>query len=99
MKSLLPRIKSVSPVIYGVVKLVFDDGYEGVVDLRPVITEGEVFEYLRRDPRNFDKVAVSEYGHSIFWMDDSGYEIDFGADRLREKAEKQAELLRLSAVV
>jgi hypothetical protein len=99
MSRLLPRIQSVSPVIYGVVKLVFDDGYEGVVDLRPVIGNGEVFEYLRRDPRNFDKVAVSDYGHSIFWLDETGYEIDFGADRLREKAEKQAELLRLSAMV
>jgi len=99
MRELLPRIKSVSPVIYGVVKLAFDDGYEGVVDLRPTIADGDVFEYLRRDPRNFDKVAISDFGHSIFWLDDTGYEIDFGADRLREKAEKQAELLRLSAMV
>ena len=95
----LPRIASVAPVIFGVVKLVFDDGFEGVVDLRPVIAQGEVFEYLRRDRSNFDKVAVSDHGHSIFWLDDTGYEIDFGADRLREKAEKQAELLRLSAMV
>jgi hypothetical protein len=93
----LPRIKSVSPVIYGVVKLEWTDGYEGVVDLRPVIADGEVFEYLRRDPRNFDKVAVSEYGPSIFWTDEAGYEIDFGADRLREKAERQTELHRLIA--
>ena len=60
MTKSLPRIKSVSPVIYGVVKLEWTDGYEGVVDLRPVIAAGEVFEYLRRDPRKFDKVAVSE---------------------------------------
>lgn len=97
MSKPLPRIKSVAPVIYGVVKLVWTDGYEGIVDLRPVIADGAVFEHLRRDPRNFDKVAVSEFGHSIFWIDDQGYEIDFGADRLREKAEKQAALIALAS--
>lgn len=95
----LPRITSVTPVIFGVVKLVFDDGFEGVVDLRPVIGDGEIFEFLRQSRSNFDKVTVSEQGHSIHWFDETGYEIDFGADRLREKAEKQAELLRLSAMV
>ena len=95
MKTLLPRIDSAEPVIYGVLKIVWNDGFEGVVDLRPVIADGEVFEYLR-NPDNFSKVAVSEYGHSIFWIDDTGYEIDFGADQLREDAEKQAELHRLA---
>jgi hypothetical protein len=95
MNALLPRIVSVEPVIYGVIKLVWNDGFEGVVDLRPVISDGEVFEYLR-NPTNFPKVAVSEYGHSIFWIDDTGYEIDFGADQLREDAAKQAELHRLA---
>ena len=92
---MLPMIVSVSPVIYGVVKLVFSDGYEGVVDLRPLIADGQVFEYLRRDPKNFDRVAVSEFGHSIFWLDDTGYEIDLGADQLRADAEKQEALHRL----
>lgn len=95
MNALLPRIVSVEPVIFGVVKLVWNDGFEGVVDLRPAIADGEVFEYLR-NPDHFSKVAVSEYGHSIFWVDDTGYEIDFGADQLREDAEKQAELHRLA---
>jgi hypothetical protein len=97
MKKLLPRIVSVTPVIYGVVKLVWTDGYEGVVDLRPVIADGEVFDYLRSNPERFRDVAVAEYGHSIFWIDSTGYEIDFGADRLREVAEQQTELHRLAA--
>jgi hypothetical protein len=95
VNALLPRIVSVEPVIFGVVKLVWNDGFEGVVDLRPAIADGEVFEYLR-NPDHFSKVAVSEYGPSIFWVDDTGYEIDFGADQLREDAEKQAELHRLA---
>lgn len=97
MSELLPRIASVSPVIYGVVKLSWNDGYEGVVDLRPFIANGEIFEYLRRDPSNFDKVKVSEFGHSIFWIDDTGYEIDLGADSLRRDAEKQAALIALAS--
>lgn len=94
MTDRLPHISLAEPVIYGVLKLVFDDGYEGVVDLRPVIAKGRAFEHLRADPKNFDKVAVSDYGHSIYWIDANGAEIDFGADRLREKAERQAELHR-----
>jgi len=93
----LPRILSATPVIYGVLKLVFSDGYEGVVDIRPILSDGEVFEYLRRDPKRFDLVAVAEYGHSIFWTSDDGYEIDFGADSLRRDCERQAEVHRLMA--
>src|SRR3954463_5037428 len=33
----LPRMTSVEPVIFGVLKIAWNDGYEGVVDLRPVI--------------------------------------------------------------
>jgi hypothetical protein len=93
---LLPRIVSCTPVIHGVLKIAWDDGYEGVVDLRPTIDRGKVFAYLR-DPRNFAKVKVDEYGHSIAWIDDAGDEIDFGADSLREKAENQAKLNKLVA--
>jgi len=97
MTERLPRITTAEPVIHGVLKLVFDDGYEGVVDLRPVIAKRTVFDFLRRDPVNFSKVSVSDYGHSIRWIDDAGAEIDFGADRLREKAERQAEMHRQMA--
>jgi hypothetical protein len=91
------RIISVSPVIFGVVKVTWTDGYEGVVDLRPLIADGEVFAYLRQDHSNFDKVRVSEFGHSIMWLDDTGYEIDLGADSLRRDAEKQAALIALAS--
>src|SRR5882757_6952259 len=87
----LPRIVSAEPVIHGVLKIVWNDGYEGVVDLRPTIARGKIFSYLRK-PRNFGKVSVSEYGHSIEWKNEKGEEIDFGADSLRAKAESQAKL-------
>jgi Protein of unknown function (DUF2442) len=92
----LPRIVSAEPVIHGVLKIVWDDGYEGVVDLRPTIDRGKIFAYLQK-PENFRKVAVAEYGHSIGWIDHDGNEIDFGADTLRMKAENQAKLQKLIA--
>ena len=38
------RMKSVEPVLHGVVKIVWLDGYEAIVDLRPVIASGGIFE-------------------------------------------------------
>lgn len=94
---LLPRIVSAEVVIHGVVKLVFDDGYEGVVDLRPVIARGRIFKYLK-SPENFRKMKLEEYGHHISWVDDAGNEIDFGADSLRRDAERQADIHKLMTV-
>ena len=75
---MLPQIVSVSPVIQDVLKIVWNDSYEGVVELRPLL----------------EKVNLGEYGHSIYWIDDKGYEIDLSADSLRRDAERQAELHR-----
>ena len=86
---------SVDPVIHGVLKIVWTDGYEGVVDLRPLLARGKIFTWLQSSS-NFDKVKLGEYGHSIYWLNDRGYEIDLSADSLRRDAEKQAELHRLA---
>jgi hypothetical protein len=92
----LPRIVTAEAVIHGVLKLVFTDGYEGVVDLRPIIARGRIFTWLQK-PENFRNVRLEEYGHHVFWVNDEGQEIDLGADGLRRDAEKQAELHRLIA--
>lgn len=94
----LPRIVSAQPVIHGVLKIVWTDGYEGVVDLRPTIARGSIFTYLQNS-KNFVKVRVSEYGHSIEWIDEKGEEIDFGADTLRSKAENQARLNEVASIL
>jgi hypothetical protein len=94
---LLPRIVSAEVAIQGVVKLVFDDGYEGVVDLRPVIARGRIFKYLK-SPENFRKMQLDEYGHHIEWVDDDGNEIAFGADSLRRDAQRQADIHKLMTV-
>jgi hypothetical protein len=60
----LPRILVVESVIHGVLKVVCNDGYEGVVDLRPTIARGKIFTHLQ-NARNFSKVRVSEFGHYV----------------------------------
>jgi Protein of unknown function (DUF2442) len=86
------------PVIHGVLKIVWNDGYKGVVDLRPTIARGKIFSYLQK-PTNFQKVRVSEYGHSIEWTNENGEEIAFGTDTLRLKAENQARLNEIASVL
>lgn len=90
----LPRIELAEPVIHGVLKLVFTDGYQGVLDLRPLLAKGKVFTWLQ-DPANFAAVRVDEFGHSISWIDDTGYEIDLSADSLRRDCERQADVHKL----
>jgi hypothetical protein len=96
MKKMLPRIVSAEPVINRVLKIAWNDRYVGLVDLRPTIARRGVFSYLQK-PKNFLKVRVTEFGHSIEWINDKGEQIDFGADSLREKAEKQAALIALAS--
>jgi hypothetical protein len=90
----LPHIVLAEPVIHGVLKLAFDDGFEGVVDLRPLIAKGKVFAWLET-PAHFAALKIDEFGHSISWTDATGYEIDLSADSLRRDAERQAEIHRL----
>jgi hypothetical protein len=90
-------IHSAEPVIFGVVKIVWQDGFAGIVDLRPLLAKGEMFEFLRVNPARFDDLKLEEHGHKIFWLDDQGDEIDFGSDSLRQRAERQAGLLHLAS--
>ena len=94
----LARMTKVEPVIHGVLKIVWNDGYEGVVDLRPTIARGKISAYLKK-PENFRKVTLDEYGHAIGWVNDKGEEIDFGADTLRTKAESQARLNEVASTL
>ncbi len=90
-------MQSAEPVIFGVVKIVWKDGFAGVVDLRPVLAEGEMFEFLRANPARFDGLKLEDYGHNIFWLDGDNDEIEFGSNSLRRRAERQARLLYLAS--
>jgi Protein of unknown function (DUF2442) len=85
------------PVIFGVLKIVWKDGFAGIVDLRPLLSKGEMFEFLRVDPARFDQLKLEQHGHKIYWLDDQGDEIDFGSHSLRQRAERQAGLLHLAS--
>ena len=86
------RVTAAEAVLPGVLKVTWNDGYQGIVDLRGLIAEGEVFTHIR-DPENFKNVQVDSYGHSIYWGEEGDEEVDFGCDRLREMAKEQAALL------
>lgn len=86
------QISAAEAVLPGVLKLSWNDGYEGIVDLRGMIAEGELFAPLR-DPDHFKEVHVADYGHSVYWGEDGDEDVDFGCDRLREMAERQAAML------
>jgi len=88
-------MQSAEPVIFGVVKIVWKDGFAGIVDLRPMLARGEMFNFLRVNPARFDELKLEDYGHRISWLDDKD-EIDFGSDSLRQRAERQAGLLHLA---
>jgi hypothetical protein len=90
-------MQSAEPVIFGVVKIVWKDGFAGIVDLRPVLAEGDMFEFLRTNRARFDDLKLEDYGHNIFWLDDDNDEIEFGSDSLRRRAERQASLLYLAS--
>jgi Protein of unknown function (DUF2442) len=88
----IPRILSAEPVVHGVLKLTWNDGYEGIVDLRGIIAKGKIFAPLS-NPEYFKRVRLSEYGHSVYWGEPDNEDVDFGADRLRQISEQQAALL------
>jgi hypothetical protein len=90
-------LKSVEPVINGVLKLEWLDGLDAVVNIRSLIADGEMFQFLRDDPKRFQTVALAELGHAIFWLDDSGDEIGLSSNSLRDLAERQAAILRLAS--
>ncbi|MBI1867470.1 MAG: DUF2442 domain-containing protein [Methylocystis sp.] len=91
----IPRIVTADLVIHGVLKIVWNDGYVGVVDLRPVIARDNMFDRLS-DPANFRTFAIGEYGHALIWRDAQGQDLDLGSGSLRKRAETQAELHRLA---
>jgi hypothetical protein len=83
------HITSIHVIAHGVIRICWDDNYEGVVDLRPIIARGKVFTPLN-DSDFFKTARVAPYGHSIYWGEEDNEEVDFGCDRLREMAEEQA---------
>ena len=87
----IPHITEVEAIINGGLKIVWDDGYAAVVDLRPVILRGKNLSFLQNADA-FAKVKLGEYGRSIGWTDGKGEMVDFGSLSLRQRAERQTEM-------
>lgn len=51
------------------VELTFDDGKSGILDCRPIIAKGGVFDRLR-DPEVFKKAKVNEELGVVTWDDE-----------------------------
>jgi Protein of unknown function (DUF2442) len=93
MSKISPRLSHVEVIFHGVLKLVWNDGYIGIVDLRSFIEKGKAFAFLQ-DSSHFKMVILDDYGHSLGWIDKEGNEIDLGTDSLRARAEKSEVALR-----
>jgi hypothetical protein len=93
----IQRMKSASPVLYGVIKIEWLDGFVGLVDIRNVLSTLPMFEFLKNDKQRFNQMQMEEYGHKLFWLDDDGDAVDLGSASLRERAERQSEILRLAS--
>ena len=76
-------ITEVQAVRYPILRIVFEDGLAGELDLSDEIAHGEMFAPLK-DPEYFRQVAVAPGGRSFGWnLDEIGGEIDFCADATR----------------
>jgi hypothetical protein len=93
----IQRMKTADPVLYGVIKIEWLDGFVGLVDIRNVLTTMAMFEFLRNDKQRFNQMQMEEFGHKLFWLDDEGDVVDLGSAALRERAERQSEILRLAS--
>ena len=89
------RIREAFAVTYGVLKFVWSDGAESVLDVRPLLKRGAAYAFLRENPKRFADFTIEEHGRHISWVNDNANSVDFGADTLRARAEKQAVLLDL----
>jgi hypothetical protein len=67
-------------------KLTFEDGFQGIVDLSVIAARGGVLSVLGTNPGGF---AVAERGRALVWIDADGDEVDLCADALRQMAEEQ----------
>jgi Protein of unknown function (DUF2442) len=87
------KISSVKPIMNGVLLLTFQDGFEGLVDMRPKIALGGTWAFLKNNSA-FIKASIREDKRVIEWHDAEHY-ADACADALREKAEKVEQVLKL----
>jgi Protein of unknown function (DUF2442) len=81
------RVTRIAIPAYPVIRLTFDDGLTGDIDLGADILRGPIFAPLK-DEAIFRQVALADDGRSFGWnLDVIGSEIDLGADAARADIE------------
>ena len=83
---MMQSIIGVEPLPQTRLRVTWADRSEAVVDLRPLLAKGGVFEVLA-DQARFEAVQIGERGRTLIWRDDEGDEIDLCADALWEVAD------------
>jgi hypothetical protein len=83
MASRIPHVAEVHVVGRYSLRLTFDDGFTGDVDLADLPDRGPVFSPLR-DPEYFAKVSVDPHTRTVAWPGG----IDLDPESLREEAER-----------
>ena len=87
-----PRIKHVSAVRPHILRVEWENGVQGEIDVGRMIHEYAVFEPLRADDDLFARVHVGEWGWHAAWIDE---EIEMSADTLwRLWLEQRGEAMR-----
>jgi len=86
-KKTLPRIVAVAPGNKPLtLRVRWDKGDEGLVNVSGIIETFQLYEPLRRSPDLFRQARVGDHGTDIVWTD----EIDMAADTLWRLAQEQA---------
>ena len=82
---MMQSIIAVEPLAHTRLRVTWADHTESVIDLRPFLPKGGVFEVLG-DTARFEAVQIGERGRTLIWHDDASDEIDLCADALWQMA-------------
>ena len=81
----MQSIIAVEPLPQIRLRITWANQSEAVVDLRPLLAKGGVFEVLA-DQARFEAVRIGVRGRTLIWHDHEGDEIDLCADALWQMA-------------
>jgi hypothetical protein len=82
---MMQSIIAVEPLPHTRLRITWADQSESVIDLRPLLAKGGVFETWS-DKARFEAVRIGERGRTLIWHDREGDEIDLCADALWQMA-------------
>jgi hypothetical protein len=84
------KVRQVEAVRYPVLRITFEDGISGEIDLADQIERSHLFAPLR-DASCFAQVALADGGRRFGWrLDEPGCEIDLDPDAARIAIETEA---------